>query len=277
MAIRDQDRQTLEALRAARETHPELSDLLDFYTDLYVVLFEASTQAFEPAPSALGTAVGLPQLTFDGLRLEEEPFAQLVGRVVSVLLRHNPDWEAGEPLTGAELLALARRVFESWHTLTPPEPGAVRAREEPGEPGEGGLMAQAVAFALAASLRRAADALLPQLDLSAWHEGYCPICGGAPNVAFLDAKTGARRLVCARCDAVWGHSRIGCPFCKSKEKQTYYISDDNLYRLYACPDCERYLKTVDLREVYREVNPLVERLLTVGMDLAARKQGFKGA
>jgi FdhE protein len=200
-----------------------------------------------------------------------------VGRITSVLLRHNPDWEAEEPLPADELLALARRVFETWHTLTPPAPDAVRAQEEPGVPGAGSLTAQAVAFALAASLRRAAEVILPQLDLSTWHKGYCPICGGSPNLALLDAKSGARQLVCSRCDAMWSHARIGCPFCRSKEKQSYYISEDSLYRLYVCPDCTRYLKTVDLREVYREVNPLVERLLTVGMDLAAGKQGFKGA
>jgi hypothetical protein len=31
---------------------------------------------------------------------------------------------------------------------------------------------------------------------------------------------------------------------------------------------------MDLREVSREVHPEVERLLTVGMDLAAQKEGY---
>jgi hypothetical protein len=33
---------------------------------------------------------------------------------------------------------------------------------------------------------------------------------------------------------------------------------------------------MDLREVSRPVYPVVERLLTIGMDLAARQQGFGG-
>jgi FdhE protein len=74
---------------------------------------------------------------------------------------------------------------------------------------------------------------------------------------------------------VWGYSRVGCPFCKSKEKQTYYASEEQLYRLYVCPDCHRYLKTIDLREVHREVYPEVERLVTVGMDLAAQQEGYE--
>jgi FdhE protein len=67
---------------------------------------------------------------------------------------------------------------------------------------------------------------------------------------------------------------VGCPFCKSKEKQIYYTSEDQVYRLYVCPSCKRYLKTMDLREVYRDVIPAAERLVTVGMDLAAYQEGY---
>jgi FdhE protein len=69
---------------------------------------------------------------------------------------------------------------------------------------------------------------------------------------------------------------MGCPFCKSQEKQNYHLSEDKVYRLYVCPSCNRYLKTVDRRELHREVMPLVERLLTVGMDLAAQHEGYRG-
>jgi formate dehydrogenase maturation protein FdhE len=47
-----------------------------------------------------------------------------------------------------------------------------------------------------------------------------------------------------------------------------------MHRLYVCPACREYLKTVDLRKARRVVQPMVERLLTVGMDLAARDEGF---
>jgi len=100
------------------------------------------------------------------------------------------------------------------------------------------------------------------------------VCGGRPNLALLEAERGARHLVCSRCNSQWPYSRVGCPFCKSKEKQTYYASPDGAHRLYVCPDCNRYLKTVDLRELHREVIPEVERLLTVGMDLAAQQEGI---
>jgi formate dehydrogenase maturation protein FdhE len=55
----------------------------------------------------------------------------------------------------------------------------------------------------------------------------------------------------------------------------YYASDDELHRLYVCPSCNHYVKTVDLRKARRVIQPMVERLLTVGMDLAAQQEGYK--
>jgi FdhE protein len=127
---------------------------------------------------------------------------------------------------------------------------------------------------MAPYLQRASDALLPHLDLTLWGHGHCPICGGRPNFAVLEEEKGARRLVCSRCNSLWPYARFGCPLCGSKEKQQYFPSEDGVYRLYVCPDCNRYLKLMDLRGVYREMYPAVERLLTVGMDLAAHQEGY---
>jgi formate dehydrogenase maturation protein FdhE len=73
---------------------------------------------------------------------------------------------------------------------------------------------------------------------------------------------------------MWPYARFGCPLCESKEKQQYFPSEDGVYRLYVCPDCNHYLKHMDLRGVHREIYPAVERLLTVGMDLAAHQEGY---
>jgi formate dehydrogenase maturation protein FdhE len=69
---------------------------------------------------------------------------------------------------------------------------------------------------------------------------------------------------------------LGCPFCDSTDEQHYHPSDDGIHRLYVCPVCNRYLKTIDLRQTARPVQPIVERLLTVGMDLAAHEEGYGG-
>lgn len=279
MAMRESDRQVLSALAAAREGREELVDLLDFYYDLYHFQFEAKAEL--PQPEVRDDMAkrwrlegGIPQLTFDQLGVEPEKFASLASQATQILQRHNPSWdfEDEEPPPG-ELVSLAKEIFETWETLT--SPGARGPADEPGDSWRVRPVALAVGFALAPYLYRASDTVLPELDLVRWRQGYCPVCGGRPNFAVLEAEQGARRLLCSRCNSLWSYSRVGCPFCKSREKQNYYPSEDGVYRLYVCPECRRYLKTMDLREVHREVQPVVERLLTVAMDLVAQEEGYR--
>lgn len=274
MTISHHDQQVLGALAEARAKHEGLADLLDFYYELYQAQFAIKASLAEPEVRdelAMRWRLegGIPQLTFDQLKIEPESFVRLTMQMTDVLLRHNPTWEIDRgDWTGERTVALAQEMFEAWDTLTGPKSDL--DVEEGVQP-----LALAVGFALAPHLQRAGEAILPLLELDLWSRGYCPICGGRPNFALLEQERGARQLMCARCSSLWQYSRVGCPFCKSKEKQSYYLSEDGLYRLYVCPSCNHYLKTIDLREVQREVYPMVERLLTVGMDLAARQEGFE--
>jgi len=280
MVIHEHDQQVLRALAAARAEHEELADLIDFYKQLYELQFAfkvglSELQARDPVAMRWRLEGGIPQLTFDQLQIDPESFGELVGQIADHLQRHNPGWQIDQNAwTLDALVAQARDVFETWDTLTSPKPSAESqpvGQSVPIRP-----MALAVGFALAPYLRHAAEGILPHLDLNLWTMGYCPVCGGRPNLALLEAERGARQLLCSRCASLWNYSRLGCPFCRSKEKQTYYLSDDGVYRLYICPSCHRYLKTVDLRELQREVYPEVERLVTVGMDLAAQQEGIPG-
>jgi FdhE protein len=280
MAIDRRDQRVLKALAAAREQHEELADLLDFYYDLYEVQFEAKsgvpdTEVRDDLARRWRLEGGIPQLTFDQLRIEPEAFAQLVERVAAVLLRHNPGWQQDrESWTSQSLVAQTQEVFESWDTLTAPksEPEVNGDRER----GLDHPRALAVGFALAPYLQRASETVLPLLDLTLWTKGYCPICGGRPNFALLAEESGARTLICSRCTSQWPYSRLRCPFCTAGERPVYYPSEDGMHRLYVCEECRNYLKAVDLRKARRVVQPMVERLLTVGMDLAAHQEGYKG-
>lgn len=271
MAKSDKDVQILQALIAAREEHKELAELLDFYYDLYEVQFEAKAEIADPEMRdelAMRWRLegGIPQLTFDQMGIETEYFGRLVERITQVLERHNPGWERAHEVQPAEFVTMAREVFESWDTLTAPrsdaQVGSELRLEHP--------TALTVGFALAPYLQRAAEALLPHLDLSIWTYSYCPICGGRPNLALLEPN-GTRQLLCSRCNALWPYSRVGCPFCRSKELQRYYPSEDGAHRLYVCPVCHHYLKTVVV-ELHPTMIPVIERLLTVGIDLVARQQ-----
>ncbi|MBN1658344.1 MAG: formate dehydrogenase accessory protein FdhE [Anaerolineae bacterium] len=278
MAMSEHDRKVLQALNQAGEQHPEMADLFDFYLDLYRMQYQAKEDLPDPEvrdemAASWRLEGGIPQLTFDQLAVEPVAFARLVDEVRTILRRHNPGWEVEEGEENAkEVVRLAKEIFETWETLTSPGSGTGAAGDRAGA--HTSPTSLVVGFALAPYLLKAADAILPHLDLERWVHGYCPVCGGRPNLSLLEAKRGARRLICSRCNSQWGYSRVGCPFCKSKEKQTYYAGTDGVHRLYVCPDCNRYLKTVDLRELSREVVPEVERLLTVGMDLAAQQQGI---
>jgi len=101
-------------------------------------------------------------------------------------------------------------------------------------------------------------------------------CGGAPDFAVLEGDGGARRLLCGRCDAEWAHARTGCPFCGNQDRETlgYFGTGDAAHRLYVCDRCNRYLKTLDLRATWRRPLLPAERVLAVGMDLAAARAGY---
>ena len=84
---------------------------------------------------------------------------------------------------------------------------------------------------------------------------------------------GTRILLCARCDFEWIFWRGTCPFCECDEpnQQKYFVSTDQVYRLYTCARCHRYIKTIDLRQVADERLLPVERIVTLALDLAAHQ------
>jgi FdhE protein len=109
-----------------------------------------------------------------------------------------------------------------------------------------------------------------------WRRGYCPVCGGAPDFAYLEPEVGARWLVCSRCDAEWTFARLECPFCQNGEQRqlSFYADAGGRYRLQVCHVCRNYLKTVDLRKGEEPLLVPVERLYTLDMDRQARAMGY---
>ena len=118
--------------------------------------------------------------------------------------------------------------------------------------------------------------LLDSVDQEHWRRGYCPICGGNPDFAYLDTERGARWLVCSRCDAEWLFQRLECPYCNSTNQNelSYYADDEGPYRLYVYDRCERYLKAIDLRKAEPGVLIPLERLLTLEIDAQGREYGY---
>lgn len=264
----------LQALEEAEVQNPELSAYYRFHRALFKVLDQIKGEISRTLGVAGGEALqarllqGLPALSFVQLPLEAEQLAHLVSVVAQLLMDYDPEL-AGQmiPDSPAECLALARQRFEEGQA----------GKEYGGERGEITLAQVSADLALKPYLEWAAEQVLPHLNQELWRRGYCPVCGGAPDFAALDEETGARHLLCSRCDNLWLYRRLGCPFCGTTDhtKLFYYPSEDNVYRLYVCEACQRYLKAIDLREAGREVLLPVERVTTVAMDAAAWQKGYR--
>ena len=261
-----------QRLREEAASRPELANTIG----LYCALLEAQARArpqpnagLDPVEAASRLDQGLPLLSPEALAVEGPALAELCDQIVAIIAEHRP--EVADAVAAARawlnrererLAALAREYLRE-------------GRIADGEAAD--LLAFIFDSALHPFLRAQAQVLAPLVEDSAWYRGSCPICGSEPDFAALDRKGGRRRLLCSRCDTEWTFLRVGCPFCGNHDPRRlgYYPSDDKSYRLSVCGDCRRYMKTIDLREAAGERLPAVERVLTLSMDLAAQKAGYR--
>jgi len=261
-----------QRLREEAARRPELASIID----LSCVLLEAQDRVtVEPGGvlDAGGAAArldqGLPLLPPEAVAADGLALAELCDQIVSIVAERQPEQ--------ADSLAAVR----VWLTRERERLGALAVeylREgRIGEGDEADLLAFIFDTALRPFLRARASPLVSLVSDGAWYRGYCPVCGGEPDLAALDRQGGRRRLLCSRCDSVWTFLRVGCPFCGNSDpgQLGHYLSDNGAYRLSVCEACRRYIKTIDLREVAGERLLEAERVLTVGMDLAAHEEGYR--
>ncbi len=144
----------------------------------------------------------------------------------------------------------------------------------------GSLKGAILEFTIQAALRpfllNSCQTWLRLVNQEHWRRGYCPICGGSPDFAFLDRESGARWLLCSRCDAEWLFQRLECPYCGTEEPGalSYFTDDEGLSRLYVCERCHHYLKAFDLRRTKDKVLFPLERILTIDLDFQANSNGY---
>lgn len=261
-------------LAEAAQREPDMAN----YYDLHRALLELQDEARREIAATLELAdkdalraqlaQKLPLISFAQLPIEAERFARLAMEITQTLAEY--EVELGEqplPDDPVALMSLAQQRFAQGQV-------GEGQSEEP----EVTTLAQAATdLALQPYLAWAAEQALPYVDQEHWKQGYCPVCGGAPDFATLDEEVGARHLLCSRCNSQWVHRRVGCPFCGTIDhtKLAYYPSDDQVYRLYVCQECRRYLKTIDLRKAKEEILLPAERVTTIAMDAAARQEGYR--
>ena len=267
--------EALQALTEAKElpAFEGLSNYLDFHHALLRLQWQteeelSAIEAEEGEDRQRRLAAGLLQLTFGQLSVEEESFTRLASCLLDLFQQFYPDLaeeaESMRDRTQDEWVTQAQENFKNgsaaWGTAALPN------------------LAQAVTgLALTPYLQRAAAQISANLDASTWKHGTCPVCGGYPDWSFLEATAGERHLVCGRCDHAWAFARVLCPFCNCDDHHQlgFYPVEDGAYRLYTCDRCQRYIKARDLRQGDPGRPFAIERILTIGMDMAAQKDGYR--
>lgn len=269
------DHRVLDRLREAKEEYPALADIVDLYHDLIVeqaqVQVHPTTPHYSPAEVQARFGQGVPLLRPQDMALDWETYSYLYRKICHITSQHRPD--LAEQLKG--LTTLLNDDPDDVRALTTAYLEQGRLQPEI-EEAQGELLSFVLVHTLRPFLRAYADALSPAVEEELWQRGRCPVCGGEPDLAFLDDASGARHLVCSRCDTDWRFPRVKCPFCNTLEPSnlSYYPGEDEKHRIYVCQNCQRYLKAVDLRKARRRFLIPVERITTMELDITARREGY---
>jgi len=270
---RTEPREIVE-LRRLKEQQPDLASAVDLQIELLQLQRRVQTRVPLPAinleAAHLTTLLtGGPILQFENLKIDWSDVRFLVRAAAAAMRTH-------EALDAADLRKIdvitrdAERlpsIIRGWFE------GTGQSRELPPEV-EG--LETVLLQAMRPILTRAADAILARVDLTDWTRGYCPVCGGEPDLAVI-TPAAERLLICSRCLARWRFDQIMCPFCRNDDRSriTSFTSRDGRYRLSGCDVCERYLKAYDARNASRPVMPAVDSVATLPLDAAAMQRGYK--
>jgi FdhE protein len=267
----------LQKLNELEKEEGNLPLLLEFYRKLLQVQYKAQERIGTLIPTISSDAIrtrlskGLPLVSFDELALDWSLLQEIFAKVVQFFAEYPQLFgEIPEKLKKADAGSLlTERVIEAWFT----------GKELPTKLLDGvdeNCIQAVIQATLQPFLTRHATALIGSVEQRNWRQGYCPICGGSPDFAYLEKEVGARWLLCPRCDSEWLFQRLECPYCGNREQNAlaFFSDEEELYRLYVCERCKHYLKAIDLRKAKTEVLLPLERFYTLDLDSQAKERGY---
>jgi formate dehydrogenase maturation protein FdhE len=268
----------IQKLEETEKAEGKLTPLLEFYKKLLQIQSRVGQETKVPNPVFTPEAVkahasaGKPLVGFRELAIDW-PLVRKTFLEVAVLFREYP---ALFGLLPDEISTLApgqiinRRTVRAWYRGKP-----IELKNELTEAAQI-LLGAVFGAAIKPFLIKEAESLRTLLAMEMWRRGYCPICGGNPDFAFLAKDTGARWLVCSRCDTEWLFQRLQCPYCDNADQSrlSFYTNEAGTYRLYVCDQCKHYIKAVDLRQSKDTILTPLERLLTLDLDHQAQYKGY---
>lgn len=267
----------LERLKEQQKKESSLPQFLELYRHLLSIQVEAET-SIPSSKSVLTKAEisatlreGIPLLKWDALPIDWPTFQKLAQAAATAISQHTEPAPRNLKSIASETSSL-KEAARAWY-----EGSSLSAWADTYNVSEE-LLVAAIHCAAKPFLTAQADSLTKSIDQEQWRRGYCPICGGKPDFAFLDKERGARWLLCSRCDTEWLFQRLECPYCGTQDQNelAYFTDDKELYRLYICQRCHSYLKAIDLRRTESEVLLPLERVLTADMDRQGQEMGYKG-
>ncbi|MFH1639072.1 MAG: formate dehydrogenase accessory protein FdhE [Chloroflexota bacterium] len=278
MLIKDSTyNKTLDTLRSMAEKGGAFPEIVRLY--LEVLTMQVETHVNTPCgqreitnsqASAL-LVQGTPLLSFADFSPDWYEVSRLFAKL-SKWAEDSQDFESGksgdrniDSNRSTEIKELARKWYEN-------SPGFA-----PAPPDSQDKLSPLVGTALKPFLVKCSRLLSPLVDSKIWRRSYCPVCGGKADFAYLEKETGARFLVCARCDTEWLFLRLKCPYCgtQNQDKLGYFSIEGEPYRMYVCRECHTYIKTLDLRLTTDEVLIPLERAVTLELDRKAIESGYK--
>ncbi len=273
----DTDSRILKKLKEQEKGEGGLPLLLEFYRELLQIQSRAQKRIGTPKPSLSSETIrkrmqkGLPLAGFDELDLDWASVREVFVEVIAAFASYQELFgETPERLrkAGAGRL-LTKKAVKAWFTGKELPPTLLDGVSE-------NLMQTLIQSTLKPFLAGYSQALISSVEQEFWRRGYCPICGGSPDLAFLKKEYGARWLLCSRCDSEWLFQRLECPYCDTKEQSAlaFFTDDKELYRLYVCEQCKCYLKAIDLRKADSEILLPLERLYTMDIDSQAKEYGY---
>lgn len=130
----------------------------------------------------------------------------------------------------------------------------------------------------------------PWNEEGVWSRGYCPVCGDAPVIAWLDRPDldeknaflvgggGKKNFYCSLCGASWKFRRGVCPSCGAEGPNSMEIlkeSGAEGERIDVCSRCQTYCPTIDLREFADVPNMDVAALGMLHLDIIAAAKNLR--
>ena len=271
-------RQAADAITAAR---PSYVELISFYAHIFAAQEDARLLIRLPAIHLSDELIRIKHR-------EKLPLVMTSEMVIDPLASENLLKELCRVTVdcGSELAGAAQVLSGQSSNVTALFGPFLKAQESDIFAGaeEMGVEPKALAFFLYHSLRPSfctcAAQLAAYLDPSpSGEQGYCPVCGSPPAIAWLEGE-GQRYLFCSFCWHRWPLNRALCPFCGSREQQGLlylYSEEEKEYRVDACQSCRKYIKTVDTRVPGRLFYPPLEQVASLHLDLKAAEAGYESA